>query len=469
MTRSFRTLVASLLLVAFTGAGCTKGPDAATIQASKRVTLDVWGVVDDLDVYQAAFAAYRAEHPNVQINYKRLRVEEYESQIVNALAEDRGPDIFLIHNDWVGKYLPKIVPMPAQTKIAYSIVTGTIQKQQSWELHTDPTMPLKSFKDQFADVVQKDALRTINVGTSDKPNYQERLLAMPLFVDTMALYYNKDLLNTAGIATPPENWVDFKDQVVKLTKIGPDGKILKSGAGIGTVKNVDRGIDIATALMMQSGAPMSDASGNPTFGMIPEELSGQVDVPPAYRAIEFYTSFADPTKETYTWNDSMPNSLDAFLSNQTAFFFGYSYYYDLIRARAPKLNLGLSKLPQIENNPVKNVANYWMWAVSKKSKSSDQAWHLLNFLAKSDNMKKLSVVAKRPPARKALLPDLLNDERLGVFASQVLTATTWYRGNDPQTMEAAFGEMLETAASSTLLIPRAVKDAADKISQTVTN
>lgn len=469
MKRTFRRILGTLLLISLTGAGCTKGPDAATLAAAKRVTLEVWGVVDDVDVYAGVLSAYRTEHPNVQINFRRLRVEEYESELLNAFAEDRGPDIFLIHHDWVGKYLPKIVPMPAQTKVAFSIVTGTIRKEQSWELRAEPTIPIKTFKDQFADVVQKDALRFVNVGTADKPNIQERLMAMPLFVDTMALYYNKDLLNNASIATPPENWKDFKDQVIKLTKLGSDGSVVKSGAGIGTVKNVDRSTDLVTVLMQQSGAEMADENGYPRFGVIPEKLSGQTDVPPAFSAIDFYTSFADPARETYTWNASMPNSLDAFLTNKTAFFFGYSYYYDLIRARAPKLNLGVSKLPQIDETQNKNIANYWMWAVAKKSKAPEQAWHLLNYFGRLENMKKLAMTAKRAPARKALLPDLLNDERLGVFASQVLTATTWYRGNDPQAMERALGEMIEASASSTLMIPRAVKDAQDKISQTIRN
>ena len=49
-SRIFRVLVGFLLLSVL-GAGCTKGPDAATIAASKPVTLNVWGVNDDEDVY----------------------------------------------------------------------------------------------------------------------------------------------------------------------------------------------------------------------------------------------------------------------------------------------------------------------------------------------------------------------------------------------------------------------------------
>src|SRR3989339_393497 len=107
--------LAVLLLLTFAGQGCTKGPSKETQAASRRIELNIWSVVDDSAVYDPVMAAYRQSHPNVQLNYRRLRLEEYESELLNALAEDRGPDIFLIHHNAVGKYLSKIVPMPAST------------------------------------------------------------------------------------------------------------------------------------------------------------------------------------------------------------------------------------------------------------------------------------------------------------------------------------------------------------------
>ncbi len=465
----FFSIVTLLTLV---GAGCTKGLSPETQKASQRVTLNVWGAVDDYDVYQEAINQYRGLHPNVTVNFRRLRLEEYEDRLLNAFAEDRGPDVFLVHNTWVGKYLPKTAPMPSSTKTAYAVTTGTLKKETTWELRAEPTITLRDFKDQYADAVVHDALRKIRVPTpgSTDPNsatFQERLVAAPIWTDTLALYYNKDLLNAAGIPTPPEHWDQFQEQVKKLTKLDADGKLVQSAVGMGTSANVERSSDILTALMMQNGAQMADASGNPTFDLMPDSASGRRDTPPAFQALEFYTDFANPAKETYTWNAEQPNSLEAFIQGKTAFFFGYSYHYEQIRSRAPKLNLGITRLPTIEGNPTKNLANYWMWVVSKKSADVDISWNLLNFLMKADTSKALLAKMRRPAARKALLADQFTDEIVGVFASQVLTAQSWYLGVNAQVVDTAFGTLMNAALGGGTKVNEAMQFTANQIRQTM--
>ncbi|HVM90990.1 MAG TPA: extracellular solute-binding protein [Verrucomicrobiae bacterium] len=465
MQRFFKRVLAVMAILSLAGQGCTKTLSPETQAASKPVTITIWSVVDDSDVYADAMNAFRAQHPNVTFDFRRLRLEEYESQLVNALAEDRGPDIFLIHNDWTGEYMPKITPMPKQTKTAYRTVTQDLQHTPTWVLQTEPTISLKEFKDQYADVVSNDVLRTVNIGTSDKQDIEQRPMGVPVSVDTLALYYNKDFLNAAGIPTPPSNWTEFSDDVKKLTKLDSTGKLVQSAAGIGTAFNVERATDILTALMVQNGAEMGDQNGV-LFNRIPAALQGVKDNPPSYEATDFYTSFADPTKDTYTWNASQPNSLDAFVQGKVAFFFGYSYQYADIKARAPKLNLGISKLPQIEGNPVKNVANYWYWVVSKKSDKQDIAWRFLDSLTDPDTANKVLSKSFAPAALKSQLANQLQDERVGVFASQVLTATSWYEGSDPKTTETALENLINDVNTGARDTQHAVSFAAGQIGQT---
>lgn len=469
MRSRFFSLMAGLVLCStLFGAGCTNVPDAATLAAGKKIELNIWGVVDDEDAYNTIFRDYRVEHPNVQINYRRFRLEEYEDQLLNALAEDRGPDIFLIHNTWINKYLPKTTPMPLSTKVAVTKVVGTIKKEVILQVITDPSISVRSYKNSYPEAVTLDTVRTINVSTkSDQRDFQQRIVAVPMSMDTLGLYVNKDLLNTAGIPTIPATWDKFQEAIPKLVKQNDKGDILQGGAALGTGYNIERAVDIISALMMQNGARMSSDEGRPTFGALPAELADQRDEPPAFQALTFYTDFANPEKAVYTWNDKQPNSLDAFLQGRIAFFFGYSYHLPTIRARAPKLNLGIAPLPQIEGNPVKNLANYWVWTVSKKTKSTDTSWNLLNFMIKPDEVKKYLAEAKRPAAEKSLINEQLEDEDIGVFASQVLTAQSWYRGSDPQTMEEAFDQMAENVVNQVEDIPTAISNAVSKVSQTM--
>lgn len=291
-------------------------------------------------------------------------------------------------------------------------------------------------------------------------------MGVPVSLDALALYYNKDLLNAAGIPTPPENWTQFADQVKLLTRLDSQGTILQSGAAIGTAYNVERSTDILTALMLQNGTEMATADGAPSFHRMPVALQGVREEPPSYQAVTFYTDFANPQRDVYTWNSNFPNSLDAFVQGRTAFFFGYSYHYDTIVARGPRLNLGISKLPQIEGNPVKNVANYWYWAVSRKSRNQDVAWRFLNSLTNADVAQGVLEASRRPAARKSLLSAQLEDEHIGIFASQVLTAVSWYRGEDSEAMEAAFQQLIEDVLTGVRDVQRAVIFAANQVSQT---
>lgn len=461
--------VFGVLALSLLGQGCAAGPDPAAVAAAKKTDLNIWSVVDDGDVYEQIIADYRALHPFVTVNYRRFRIEEYEDQLLNAFAEDRGPDIFLIHNTWVGKYMSKLLPMPPSTKIAELVTQGTLKKEVVPVLQTMPSVSIRQFKTDYPDVVVQDFLRTVNVSTkSDTRDMQSRVIAMPVSVDTLAMYANKDLLNAAGIATLPTTWDAFQEAVKKLTKLDANGEILQSGAALGTSANVERAPDILSVLMMQNGAQMVGPDNNPTFQSIPEKLSGLRDQPPSYQALAFYTDFANPAKDVYSWNAKQPNSLDAFVQGKTAFFFGYSYHLPTIRARAPKLNLAIAQLPQIEGNPVANFANYWGWTVSKKTKVSDIAWNFLNFLHTPDEAKKYLTAAKRPAALKSLLPSQAEDEDVGVFASQVLTAQSWYRGNDPRAADAALNALIDAAPTTDPdRIGSIMNAAADKISQTI--
>ncbi len=465
----FLRAMASLLLLSLVGVGCTKGPDAATLAASKRTDLRIWGVVDDADVYNAILTDFRLQHPFANIEYRRFRLEEYEAQLLNALAEDRGPDIFLIHNTWIGKYLPKLQPMPPSTKVAVQTVVGTFKKDTVYKLVTEPTFTQRQLKVEYPDVVVKDVLRSVNVSpTPDKREIQPRVVALPLSIDTLALYVNKDILNAAGISTNPATWDALQSAVKKVVQQDAQGNLVQAGVALGTGSNIERAPDILSVLMMQNGADMSADDGTPTFNRLPRKLEGLRDQPPAYQALTFYSDFANPSKEVYSWNAKQPNALDAFIQGKVAFFFGYSYNLPIIKARAPKLNLAISKLPQIEGNPVVNFANYWVWAVSKKSRSPDLAWNLINFMRQPEESKKYLDAAKRPAALRSQLVAQMESEDVGVFAAQVLTAQSWYRGVDPKTADASFIGLIDAAVGAdTEKLGQIMTNAVDKIAQTI--
>lgn len=423
------------LLLLTTGAGCKK---QTVEEATKPVTLNYWRVFDGQDDFAEIIQRYNAQHPYVTINYRKLRYDEYEEALLNAFAEDRGPDIFSIHNTWMRKYESKLEPLPSQTTMIYQVSQGTIKKELVAEKRVIPSINLKELKQNFVDVVYSDVV--IN----------NKIYGLPLSVDTLAMYYNQDLLDASGVVEVPQYWNnDFQQTVKKITKLDLKGNILQSGIALGTARNIERFSDILSVLMMQNGAIMMSDSGQILFNTVPANSQNK-NYNPGQMALRFYNDFADPVKEVYSWNTDFPNSIDAFASGQVAIIFAYSYHLPIIKSKAPKLNFLIAPLPQIEGSisPI-NFANYWVEVVSKKSKYKNEAWNFIQYMTRAEQAKTYLDKTKKPTALRSLISEQKKDLDLEVFADQVLTARSWYKGKNPILMEGFFSEMVEKSLEDT--------------------
>ncbi len=424
-------LFCSLLLI---GQGCFGGGGSAA--QSDPVTISYWRVFDGEDAFRDIISAYEAQHPNVNIDYRKLRFDEYEDELIRALAEDRGPDIFSVQNTKINEFSTLIDSMPSQVTVSEQQVRGTLQREVVLVNQTKPTLNTRQLKDRFVDQVIDDIL----VPVQTESGTVEVVAGLPYSVDTLALYYNKDLLNAAGIPTPPKTWTELQTQVTALTSYDAGGEIEQSGVALGTADNIERAVDIASLIMMQAGTQMTDERGRVSFAS-GQTIDGE-KTEPAINALTFYTDFANPVKEAYSWDADMPNSLEAFVNGETAFFFGYSYHAPIIETSAPKLNYAVSHMPQIAGSREVHFANYWIETVASNTDVSDWAWDFLLFATSEEQVPSYLARANKPPALSNLIGSQLDNEFLGVFAEQVLLADSWYKGEDWDRAEVAMLDMI---------------------------
>src|SRR6185369_1116236 len=289
---------------------------------SYKVDLEVWGVFDDSDAYQQIFNEYKRINPYIKdIRYRKLSIETYKEDLINALAAGKGPDIFMIRNAW---------RLPFEDKVATA---------------PDILMTERQFRDMFVDVAATDFIG------SDKKIY-----GVPLSVDSLALYYNKDLFNAAGISRPPETWEELTQMIGKLNRIDQFGNVTQSGIAMGTAKNINRSTDILSLLMLQSGSRISEPESNVRIDLV----DGQ-----SHRAVDFYSQFAKIGSQNYSWNPRQHYSLDAFYEGTISMMINYSWQYETIKQKNAKMNIGIAPLPQFSGTKPVNVANYWGFAVAK--------------------------------------------------------------------------------------------------------
>lgn len=396
-----------------------------TNASAKRVVLKWVKPFEPTENVQGLIQAYQTKHPNVRIEYTTTSdIDNYPQDLLNSLASGSGPDIFSINNNWLPQYIDKIVP--------------TTEKQWAF----------KDYKETFVDAATADLTK------------DNKIYGVPLAVDSLGLYYNKDILGTARIALPPKTWDELSSDVRAITQTDSRGYFKVSGAALGTNRNINRSVDILYLFMLQKGAVAWSADGqNPTFDRA-VQVSG-TNVNAGVDALTYYTSFAQPQNPNYTWNDQSDYSIDAFANGRAAFLFAYSYAAATIAAKGPNINYDVALVPQPSlDGPRVDFANYYGEVVSKQSQNADWAWDFLKFISSKENLDKYYAVHKQPASRKDLIALQINDPQIGTFAHANLTAKTFYKP-DQVKVDTIFGTMIDNV----VLRGAAPRDALSQASQ----
>lgn len=427
-----------------------------------KVKLEVWGVIDDTDAYAELFSEYRKLDPYAtEIVYRKLQPETYREDLINALASGKGPDIFMIRNAWRGAFEDKIVPMPN---------SGEAEK---------------FYRDSLADVAASDFIK------------DGQIYGIPLSIDSLGLYYNKDLFNAAGITKPPTTWEELINTANQLNRIDQLGNITQSAVALGTAYNINRSSDILMALMLQLGSDIGKANAGRVS--LSDEKSKQ--------ALEFYNQFSSIRSANYSWNPRMHYSIDAFTEGTLGMMFNYSWRYAELQKKNAKLNFAVAPLPQFSGTTLPaNYANYWGFVVSKNKETLPdtqseegvsvdpllqntlrihEAWQLIRYMAfpHADNImtlqngltqttknvvltfdpaKKYLERTNKPAARRDLIEEQKGNIKLAPFATGNLIAKNWYQGN-PEAVEALFAEMIDSVNTGSKTVSEALQIGSTRI------
>lgn len=459
-------LMSSLVLM---GQSCTKGGNRAAQDAFRPITLEYWTVFNSPDDYRQVIEDYTALHPNIRINVKKFRFDEYEEQLVNALAEDRGPDLFSVHNSWVPGYRSKLLPLPPTTTLASQFTVGSIKKEVVTELRTTRSLNQVDLRTNFLEQVYNDVYLR-DVGFDEDGDIVEgelQIFGLPIAFDSMVTYFNRDLLDNAGISQPSKFWHEFQEDVQQLARFDSQGNIIAAGAALGTANNIPRAVDILSILMMQNGAVMIDDDRDVIFDDIPDELRGTRSTIPGEEALRFYVSFANENNRNFTWGQDEIDAFEAFLQGKVSYFFGYHYHKEQIEGLAPKLNFGVAPFPQIQGNPEIYYANYWVEGVSKKTRNPDAAWDFVQFMTSAGEAQKFLEASNKPTARRDLLDAQAENPELEVYINQLLKSKSWYNGQDPAAMESIMNTLIQNMLDGAGDIDDLIKLASDRVQQTL--
>ena len=382
--------------------------------------LKMWGVFDNQQVYQNTFEQFKEIYPNVTISYRAFdNIEDYERTLLDALAAGKGPDIFMVRNNDLPRKVNKIFTLP-NTK--YSLI---------------------DLRGDFPGVVEHDFV------------VQGTIYALPASIDTLALFYNRNLLNEAAIVFPPKTWEEMQESIPKLTVYDVHGSITRAAIALGGSRNVNRAKDIVSLLMLQRGVKIiNDEYTAATFA----SYEGA-------DALAFYTQFANPHTAAFTWDSSQSDSLEAFSRGKTAMILDYSTALSDVRERSPFLEIGIAPVPQPEEAEVMSYAHYWGYTVSRQSKYLTLAWDfILSLTTNEQNAIAYTQKTERPPALLKVINRYIDDPELNVFARQALTARSWAEP-DPEQVSEIFYDMIEAVIKDNTRPLNALENGENKVTR----
>lgn len=398
---------------------------------NSQITLNFWGTTEagGSSAIHSLIDEFLKTNRNVSIHYQQFdNADIYEKTLINALATGGGPDIFMFRSSWLLKHYNKVSPIP------------------------DTLLALSQLRQLFPQVVEQDFV--ISQKTTNQTQTVSKIYALPLYIDTLVLIYNKDIFDASSVALPPKTWLDFQNLIPKLKQTNILNQITRPAAAIGgSNTSIDSASDLLNLLMLQFGSKFVNPSGEINFGS--EGLS----------AFNFYLQFADPNSQYYTWNDSLNSSLNSFSQAQTAMIFNYASSIPLIKQKNPYLNIGVSSMPQFDQNNPKNFADYWGLTVSNQSQQQNLSWQFILAATTDSQISETYLqAAKKPAALRTLIEKYKTDLDFGVFANQALASRSWQQP-DSDVVKQAFSDMIQSVLNGRLNSEQAIKQAQNQINQ----
>lgn len=385
-------------------------------------TVVIWGTIGDAEFTQfEEFLKSQKKIPQ-KLEYTYIEPDLFDIKFTTALAEGVGPDLIFVTDDKLVRHEKKLF-------------------QISYEFFSE-----RLFKDSFVEAgeIFKD---------------ERGVFAFPFLIDPVVMYWNRSFFTEKGLSQPPKHWDELLTLTPQLVETETDLSIKKSAVAMGEYSNINNAKQLLTTLLMQAGNPVVirnkiDEPGAPLFSVVFDE-NLNYSVSPAQAAINFYTQFANPSRTVYSWNKSLPNSLDAFIAGDVAMYFGFASEFANVRQKNPNLNFDVAVIPQSRSGIRATYGKVLALAIPKTTPNVERAFSLVRTLIQPDVTAFMADILFLPPVRRDLLATRPENAFMQTFHDSALISKNVYDFN-PEETDIIFKRMIESIVSGRLTTSEAV-------------
>jgi multiple sugar transport system substrate-binding protein len=339
----FLTVTALALGLVISGAG------AAMARQGAEITLMGWSSsTEENDALMAQVDAFMAANPDIKVNVNL--VPEYDTTIQAAFASGDSPNVFYVDS----------------SKLPDWAEAGVLASGEGM---------IENVDDHYESLLAAFT-------------YDGTVYCPPKDFSIMALQYNKDMFDAAGLDYPTADWTwdDLRAAAEQLTGETEDGqKVL----GLVTPPNFERWLPF---LYQAGGSVLNE-----------DETEVTLDSDQAREALDFYVGMATdgiagpPTMVDAGWGG------EAFGQGRVAMAMEGNWVISYLLTQFPDLNWGVTVLPKHPDSGQATMVFTVCYGVASDNDNPDESWKLVNFLTGPEGS---MLVAEKgfgviPPARSA--------------------------------------------------------------------
>ncbi|PRD55133.1 extracellular solute-binding protein [Phyllobacterium myrsinacearum] len=281
---------------------------------------------------RAMTEAFTKANPDVTVNLEFVPYEGLHDKTVLAQGSGGGYDVVLFDVIWPAEYATNKVLLDVSDKITGDMKTGVLP------------------------------------GAWTTVEYQGKRYGMPWILDTKYLFYNKEILEKAGIKTPPKTWAELAEQA----KIIKDKGLLATPIAWSWSQAEAAICDYATLVSAYGGSFIKD--GKPVF-----QSGGGLDAL-NYMVDSYKSGLTNPNSKEFLEEDVRR----VFQNGEAAFALNWTYMYNM--ANDPKDSkvagkAGVVPAPGIDGKSTVSAVNGSMGlGITSTSKHPDEAWKYIAFM-----------------------------------------------------------------------------------------
>jgi multiple sugar transport system substrate-binding protein len=381
---------------------------------AQPVTLTMWSITGDNDLYSTLVADFNAHQDDVVIEWRGLPFDDLVNESLRAFATGQAPDLISLDNPDFALFSSRGAMLDITDRVAASEVIDT---------------------SVFYD------------GPLASTMWDGRLYGVPKATNTIALFYNKDLLTKAGVE-PPQTWDELVEAARKLN-------------------------DPANNVYGITWSARANEEG--TFQFLPWIQMGggsfdNVNTPGAVRALEVWKTMLD---EKLASQDVLAlgqwDSTGTFNAGNAAMAISGPWELGRMSADA-KFDWGVTLLPTATKGGERSSAmGDFNWGIFATTKHPDEAFRAIEyFVSQSDRLfPEFSNIPARSDIPLPSTGDARRDAALVVFQEQLKYARP--RGPHPewQKISKAIYDAVQAAMTGQMTPQQALDQAQATIAQIV--